>query len=70
MHDPNSILGGFKYLLFIKLKRVFQVRFSSITLPTICILYLYLMTLLFILIRVFMVIEIDCLDGVHTLDLT
>ena len=37
-----------------------------------CILYLHLMTLLFILIHVFMVIElveIDCLDGVYTLDL-
>ena len=63
------ILGGFKYLLFIKLKRVFQVRFSSITVPPMCILYLYLTTILFILIHVFMVIEIDCLDGVHTLDL-
>ena len=45
-------------------KRVFQV-----TVPPMCILYLYLMTLLFILIHVVMVTEIDCLDGVHTLDL-
>ena len=51
----------FKNLLFIKLKRGFEVRFSSITVPK--------MTLLFILIHIFMVIEIDCLDGVHTLDL-
>ena len=51
----------FKNLLFIKLKRGFKVRFSSITVPK--------MTLLFMLIHIFMVIEIDCLDGVHTLDL-
>ena len=61
----------FENLLFIKLKRGFQVRFSSITVPTMCILYLFLMTLLFKinLIHVFMVIEIDCHDGVRNLEL-